>query len=381
MIINKENRTTPFQQGELKIKRKFFVWALIVFLLSLAWCDSSLFDREASEEYKKNHPSAFQVNAFVRDISPDNQKLLFQYGSPFWSKLGTYDISTGRINLIHVPLENKINYTPYFSPDGKEIVFSGARERDYGENIYIMNSDGSGLRQITNNPKGKSNNIQYASSPSFSPDGKRIIFLRSHRERKRAYPLGGEMYSDWDIYELDIETAVERRLTNYNFYETSWPYYMADGKRFIFSGEGPYNPTGKGPKDFKEYEEQYQKNSIFIMDGKNNELKPAVVNGSHSYRPHVSGKDTILFISRTNEMDELTGAEDIQDLFLHKSGKVTRLTKLNAYITWARISRDGSTIIFAKKSDRLSNDESEWMMKNDGSGLREIKIPIDLLKK
>lgn len=360
------------------MKRKYFLWLFIAFLLSgLVGCDSSALDSKATEEYKMNHPSASQIHIFFPDISPDNKTLIFDYGSPYWFNIASYNISTESIR-IYRGLKTKINIAPSFSKDGKKIVFLGSIERDHARNIYIINADGSDLRQITKYPEAKSGD--FINAPSFSTDGKRIIYLRSHRERERAYPLRGSMHADWDIYEVDLTTGAEHRLTNYNFYEATWPYYMADGKRFIFSGEGPYNPTGKGPKNFKEYENQYQKNFIFIMDGRNNELKPVFVNGIHSCRPSVSADDTILFISRTNEMDGLTGGQDVQDLFLYKTGKITRLTKLNAYITLARISRDGNRIIFNKKDDKRSRDYSCWMMNSDGTGLKEIKIPMDKLK-
>lgn len=363
------------------MKSKCFAWLCIAAVLVSLWgCDNAAFDNEATEDYKRHHPSAFQVNVFLRDISPDNNTLLFQYGSPYWLKIGIYSMSTEIVHVFNNDGENKINDAPSFSRDGKKIVFIGAKERDYARNIYIMNADGSGLRQITKNAEVKGDNIIHAHAPSFSPDGKRIIFLRSQRTRERAFPLRGSMHADWDVYEVDVETGVERKLTNYNFYEASRPNYLSDGKRFIFSGEGPYNPTGRGPKDFKEYENQYQKNFIFIMDGTDNDLKPALTNGGHSYRPSISNNDEVLFISKTNEMDGLGAAQDTQDLFLYKEGKITRMTKFHAYIQLAKISRDGKRILFSKKKDRRSRDDSHWVMNSDGTGLREIKIPVDSLK-
>jgi Tol biopolymer transport system component len=41
--------------------------------------------------------------------------------------------------------------TPVWSPDGRKIAF--ARQRA-GGGIYIMNADGSGLRQLTRNQRG-----------------------------------------------------------------------------------------------------------------------------------------------------------------------------------------------------------------------------------
>lgn len=58
-----------------------------------------------------------------------------------------------------------------YSPDGSKIVFVSDRDGQSQEEIYIMNSDGSGQTRLTNTP---ANHTKY--DPSFSPDGSKIIF-------------------------------------------------------------------------------------------------------------------------------------------------------------------------------------------------------------
>jgi Tol biopolymer transport system component len=234
-----------------------------------------------------------------------------------------------------------------------------------------MNADGRNLRQITNTER------MNCYAPSFSPDGKKIIFVRWHLKRERAFPLEGEMKTAWDVYEMDLATGTERRLTNYNFYQMSLPGYMPDGKHFLFTAEGPVNSTGKGPKNFEEYEKMYGKNFIFIMDGINNELKPAIINGDNSARPYVASDNSIIFVSETSPANS---PKKTKELFLYRKGEITQLTKLGAYIRWGKISCDGSTIIFAKYDDQNSYIESLWLMKSDGTMLQEIKMPMNLLK-
>lgn len=347
--------------------RNFFLLILVVSLTVLLNCGQ----QQPSEEYKKNHPSAKKVGVFFNDISPDGKTILFEYGSPYWSKLGTYNLSTGKIHKYDDDKINKTQERPKYSWDGQKIVYLASNEKDAQKSIYIMNADGSDRMQITNNQK------MYV-GPSFSPDDKRIIFLRSSMKRERAFPLDGVMDTAWDVYELDIATGNERRLTNYNFYKTGRVMYLADGKRFVLSAEGPVNSTGRGPKNFEEYEKMYQKNFIFIMDGVNNELKPAFVNGSNSDDPYVARDDSIIFSS---ELIKESSPKITEELFLYKNGKIKQLTTLGAYIRGGKISRDGSMIIFAKYSDKNSYDKSYWIMKKDGTGLRELKIPMDELKK
>lgn len=65
----------------------------------------------------------------------------------------------------------KANWAPFFTPNGKSIVFSSNHksERGFQFNLYKINIDGSGLEQITYDPI-------FASFPMFSPNGKQLIF-------------------------------------------------------------------------------------------------------------------------------------------------------------------------------------------------------------
>ncbi|MGH9815704.1 MAG: TolB family protein, partial [Candidatus Acidiferrales bacterium] len=63
---------------------------------------------------------------------------------------------------------------PSISPDGKQIVFSRGwidKKKDQSRsNLWIVNSDGARLRELTVGPWRDS-------SPAWSPDGARIAFL------------------------------------------------------------------------------------------------------------------------------------------------------------------------------------------------------------
>ena len=61
------------------------------------------------------------------------------------------------------------DHDPTWSPDGRQIAFSSLR--DYSQNIYIINSDGSGEHNL-------SNYGGQDSDPSWSPNGTMIAFTR-----------------------------------------------------------------------------------------------------------------------------------------------------------------------------------------------------------
>jgi len=108
------------------------------------------------------------------------------------------------------------NGFPYFSPDGKRIVFRSGRDGNH--EIYLMNADGTGVRRLTDNAATDT-------MPSFSPDGKEIAFVSSR---------GG----DYEIYTLKIDAEGNpgelRRITDSPGFDTH-PVYSPDGKWLVFS--------------------------------------------------------------------------------------------------------------------------------------------------
>ncbi|MCL6450513.1 MAG: Ig-like domain-containing protein [Acetobacteraceae bacterium] len=59
---------------------------------------------------------------------------------------------------------------PAWSPDGQRIAFTSHRDGNY--EIYLMNADGTGLRNLTRHPATDN-------SATWSPDGKKIAFVSS----------------------------------------------------------------------------------------------------------------------------------------------------------------------------------------------------------
>ncbi len=93
---------------------------------------------------------------------------------------------------------------PQFSPDGKKITFSVKEdfleEGTSNTDIYVMNADGSNLKQLTNDPSADSD-------PRWSPDGKSILFLSTRKDGSQAWLVPAEGGEQKQLTTFSAEVA------------------------------------------------------------------------------------------------------------------------------------------------------------------------------
>jgi Tol biopolymer transport system component len=125
---------------------------------------------------------------------------------------------------------------PFFSHDGKSIVFRGrplepGKELDDYRSLlkdglwrptslelFVMDREGRNLRQLT-----KLGGANFA--PSWHPDGKRLIFASNIHDPKGR---------NFDLYLINLDgTGLERVTFNATF--DGFPMFSRDGKRIVFA--------------------------------------------------------------------------------------------------------------------------------------------------
>lgn len=160
--------------------------------------------------YNRVQYSAYKKMTFLSFLFGFGGSSVFVQSSDIWIK----NLQTGESTL----LGN--GYQPSFSPDGKRIAFVKYSNDAKSTSIWIMDIDGSNLQQITDAKKG------YAFGPRWSPDGKRIIFQSAKKDKK-----------DFDIYVIDTDGNNLIQLTT-NKSADCQPYWTKDGYIYFASDRG-----------------------------------------------------------------------------------------------------------------------------------------------
>ncbi|MGA7412153.1 MAG: hypothetical protein WBW33_16880 [Bryobacteraceae bacterium] len=130
--------------------------------------------------WRANHPSTPETKQRYAELLKDNLT------SPMKMELFVSDADGKSVKQI--TNFGCASFAPTFTPDGKQILFSSNMRNCDGRKfeLFLVNVDGSNLQQVTNYGS-------FTSFPEFSPDGHRIVFV-----------------SDWKAaarYEFNVFTA------------------------------------------------------------------------------------------------------------------------------------------------------------------------------
>ena len=164
----------------------------------------------------------------------DGRLLVFSSKSKEKDVLYIYDLSRRCVDKRYEFDDLTAISSPRFSPDGKQVTFSGNRITGYSD-IYVIDMESGRLTQITND-------IYQDTDPCFTFDGQAIIFSSDRGEE------GHSGFLSLFRFRFDGETT--QRLT-YGRYHDRGPTESPDGSRIVFSsdrGEGrAYNIFSLAP--------------------------------------------------------------------------------------------------------------------------------------
>jgi Tol biopolymer transport system component len=162
-------------------------------------------------------------NAFPSP-SPDGKWIVFRSGRSGYKNLYVMDAEDGEKGGLRRLTDGPWTDTMCnWSPDGEWIVFASDRDNpDSGSfELYLIHPNGTGLRKVIQSGSGGRCN-----HPWFSPDGKRIVFTSDYAGTSAEPISNPHQYQPYgEIFTVKLDGSDMRRLTH-NPYEDGTPTWI-----------------------------------------------------------------------------------------------------------------------------------------------------------
>lgn len=161
--------------------------------------------------------------------SPDGKKIALGVKAGGSDAISIVDVNSGSREKLELGLDGVFSVS--WSADGKMLAFEGLKGPN--SDIYVYELESKKLTDLTGD-------VFTDLDPTFSPDGKTVYFASDRRDFISPGKIAPGLkmsqidFSQLDIYAVDVQTHVIRRITDLpNSNETS-PVISPDGKKMIY---------------------------------------------------------------------------------------------------------------------------------------------------
>lgn len=262
------------------------------------------------------------------------------------------------------------NAEAYFSSDGKKLSFQSKRDNLQCDQIFTMNSDGSGLKMVSNG-EGRTTCAYYLKG------GKKVLYASTYKGKKECPPNPDyskgyvwAIYPDYDIYVSNADGKNIKPLTTTKGYDAE-ATVSPDGKKIIFTstrdGDLDLYSMDINGKNVKRLTTElgYDGGAFFSPDGKQIVYR--------SYHPKTEA-EIARYKLRLSE--DLIEPNNFEVWVMNADGTNKRqVTKLGAASFAPFFTPDGKKIIFCTNhfaTDQRKRNFDLALINVDGTGLERV---------
>ncbi|HLO79352.1 MAG TPA: S41 family peptidase [Chitinophagaceae bacterium] len=282
------------------------------------------------------HLNAEAQSALLRHPAVNNNGTLvaFSYQGDIWT------VPTAGGKASRLTIHEGYESNPMFSPDGKQIAFSGSR---FGNNdIFVVPVEGGMPRRLT---------YHSAADNIASWQGNNNIVFSTAREFR-------QIERGLEVYAVSANGGTEKRILDAICLD---PSTSPDG-RFMALVKGESNPV------FREDYRGPSNREIWIYDTQKKTYQKLDLFTTNDIMPQWADKRTLYFLSSD------AGTYNLYRISIDENGKQTgkpeQLTQFkDEAVRYFSISSDGSTVVFEKETDL-------FLMKPGKSSPQKINIQI-----
>ena len=229
-------------------------------------------------------------------------------------------------NQTNLSVNDRINISPQFSPDGSQIVFESGPLHNHAHfdgSIYMMELDGSNQTDVSETESAESY------SPQFTPDGSQIVFMIFPYDRLIIMDADGSNQTDLSLVNYVFDPADRSTLSTHLF---------SEGLKIVFD----YNGTTWGNGNIYLLDEVVM-NSRRLDWG--NKTKLTENFEDKNILPQFSPDGSqIVFVSHRDDNSEIY-------LMNIDGSNQTNLTSNPGNDSFPQFSPDGTRIVFGSERD------------------------------